>query len=44
MFKVLFQVAKEDPKEFWSGILFFVLMFTGLWTLLWLDVIIDSFK
>lgn len=42
MFKVLYETAKNDPKEFWSSILFFALMFTGLWTLLWLNFIINK--
>lgn len=41
MFKVLFQAAKEDPKEFWSGLLFIIVLFTGLWGLLWLNAIIN---
>jgi len=39
MFKVLYQTAKEDPKEFWGSLLFLVGLFVGLWGLLWLEAI-----
>jgi hypothetical protein len=42
MFKVLYETAKNDPKEFWGGILFMVLLFCGLWGSLWFNFIINK--
>jgi hypothetical protein len=39
MFKVLYQTAKEDPKEFWGSLVFLVGLFVMFWATLWLEAI-----
>jgi hypothetical protein len=39
MFKVLYQMVKEDPKEFWGSLIFLVALFGGFWATLWLAAI-----
>lgn len=39
MFKVLYEYAKEDPKDFMLSVIFFTLMMVFLWGSLWLHAI-----
>jgi hypothetical protein len=39
MFKVLYDYAKEDPKDFICSVIFLVSLFGLLWATLWLHAI-----
>jgi len=42
MFTTLKEAAKEDPKEFITGIIAITAIFVGLWASLWLVAIIEG--
>jgi hypothetical protein len=39
MFKVLYEYAKEDPKDFITSVIFVTFLFVFLWGSLWLHAI-----
>jgi len=42
MIATLTQAAKENPKEFWGGLIAMATVFIGLWAGLWLIAICEG--
>jgi len=42
MFQVLNQHRKEDPKDFYLGILFVIFLFASFYGMMWLAAIIEG--